>query len=164
MLDGKVIFSVAGAGNLPPFGPDIYAGTGVLSPSYGNTNFKGRMDELQIKYGESVVLKWPFDETRGNITAHDLSGNGIDGNLIGGDSKIHFYGIIPTPTSRVFPTLGLRRILPTLSFPFPTESEPTNQPPADPTPTSVLSPTPTFGLRQPRRTPDILPSFFLRSR
>ena len=67
---------------------------------------------------------WNLNKTRGETSATDEA-NQISGLLVGGDSKIHFYGTFPTPTPFVLPTLRPFR---TISlFPKPTSS-PDNSP------------------------------------
>lgn len=160
------------SGQLLSAGPDIILGDSFMESYQFASPFKGSVDEVRISKAErdvaglwtsgaynsslvadgNTVLLWHMDQVRGETTVADSSSNGISGSLIGGDGKIHFYGVLPTATPFVLPTIRwLRPILPTLSFPFPTLIAPTNQP----APTGEV-PTPTsFSVRQwprPNRT------------
>lgn len=150
---------------LKSLGPNIVLAGSYLGQLGNPGGFKGSVDELRISKSvrdisslwnggvyqnglptdTDTYLLWHLDEPRGNINPADSSGNGLQGILIGGDSAIHFFGILPTPTPFSFPTIGLRwtrPILPTLSFP---NNPPSNGPTATPQPTSS-QPTPTQSL------------------
>ncbi len=133
-----------------PIGPNIVLGDSYKETLLESKPYKGLIDEVSISTGTIVisvvpppppsVLQWHLDESRGQIQAYDGSGHNLHGTLIGGDSLIHFFGVLPTPTPT--PTrapFGLppiqwnRPILPTLSFqrdpsPTPTINLPDNHP------------------------------------
>ncbi len=160
-INGTEIFSHLGASNLLPIGKNIVVGASYLEPKLSGNLFKGKIDEVRISdvardiaslwaanayqtllpADSNTILLWHLDESRGQVVAGDSSGNNITAFLIGGDKKIHFFGVLPTPTSFLLPTLRWDRlVLPTISFP--------NRG-ANPTPTSifpsvVLSPTPLY--------------------
>lgn len=137
-INGSQIFSTSGAGQLLPIGKSIIAGGSFLEPFWGEGIFKGEIDELRISHiprdvsslwssgayqsalaaDEATVVLWHLDETRGEGKAKDSSESKFHADLIGGDSKIHFYGILPTPTSYALPTLRWEKpVLPTISYP-----------------------------------------------
>jgi hypothetical protein len=85
----------------------------------------------QLTTDNQTVLLWHLDEARGIETASDSSGNNRSGTLEGGDSQIHFYGILPTPTpwSYSLPSINWQRpVLPTLSIPQTIINNPINNP------------------------------------
>lgn len=144
-IDQKSVLASYITNSLGPIGPDIVVGDSYTESYFDSRPFKGLMDEVQIS-GATNILLWHLDENRGVIVAADSSGNNINGTLIGGDSLIHFFGVLPpTPTPLpnnpfTLPTLNWTRpVLPTLSFPYPINPGPTStQPPVnDPTPTST---------------------------
>lgn len=118
-VNGSMKLRTPGATGLLPLGPSIVVGHGFTPSFFGNGAFRGAMDD----FGISDVLLWHFDESRGTPVATDASGNGRHGQLVGGDSAVHFHGVLPTPTPWVFPTSGFPRPtfslppMPTLSFP-----------------------------------------------
>lgn len=161
-IDGSPVFAPKIAiSQLKPIGPDIILGNSYLESWDATQVFRGAIDEVRISQAERdvaglwasgvyksplvldqvTVILWHLDETRGEVVAQDSSGNNYHGNLIGGDSKIHFFGILPTPTPFVLPPLRwVRPVLPTLSFPAPRVSYPTSFPPpsqSSPAPTST---------------------------
>lgn len=149
---------------LKSIGPHIVLGGSYTEPIGNSGGFKGAIDEVRLSktvrdvaalwssgayegdlIGDSdTVLMWRMDENRGETTVVDSTPHGIDGTMIGGDSKIHFFGILPTPTpvSLSFPTIRWTRpILPTLSFSFPSTPIPISVPEptsGQPTPTQSL--------------------------
>lgn len=156
-INGETVFSTSGTSPLKPLAGTVRLGKSVNSSN--TSTFLGAIDEVQIAINgtqteftilasEQPYILWHLDEQRGASNATDGSSNGFNASLIGGDSKIHFFGVLPTATPR--PTIGLiwnRPILPTLSRPgfFPTHSpEPTSF-----QPTSVQQPSPT-DVRHPR--------------
>lgn len=117
------ISSVSGATNLKTIGNKITVGSG----------FVGDMDGLKMDINTVPYLNWNFDQIRGENTANDSSGNNINGILNGGDIKIHYFGIMPTPSKFILPTLppiGSIRLSPivnpTNSVPTSTNPQPTN--------------------------------------
>ncbi|MBI2616679.1 LamG domain-containing protein [Candidatus Gottesmanbacteria bacterium] len=151
---------------LKPIGTTIILGGSYTEPFGNPASFKGAIDEVRLSKvvrdvaglwssgaydgdllgDDSTVVMWRMDQLRGTTTVVDSTPNGIDGTMIGGDSLIHFFGVIPTPTpyTLILPTLRwIRPILPTLSFPFPTN------PTSTPQPTSI-PPTPTESVSQSR--------------
>lgn len=161
-LDGKRIYTASGAWQIMPIGPDIVVGRSYLE-LLGNDIYKGTIDDVRISSAlrniselwnggayngalsadSDTVILWHLDEKRGESIAHDASGNDVDATLIGADTKIHFFGILPTATPFILPTIEWRRpVLPTLSFPRKTDGTnpmPTPTPEAEiPTPTTFL--------------------------
>lgn len=116
-INDTQISSVSGATNLKPIGNKITLGTG----------FVGDMDGLKLDMDTVPYLIWNFDQNRGENIANDSSGNNLYGILNGGDFKVHYFGVIPTPSKFVLPTLppiGSIRLSP---ITFPTAGvEPTN--------------------------------------
>lgn len=131
---------LSGAHPLPAVGGNIVLGNSYSEPFLGANVFRGEIDELRISNVErdvpslwasgaytnglnadnGAVILWHFDQNRGETTVNDSSGNSINGALIGGDSLIHFFGVLPTPTQVQFnlsPIIWNRPILPTLSMP-----------------------------------------------
>lgn len=169
-INGKEVFNAA-ISSTPflSFGSDIVLGDTYQQSSEVSGPFKGLIDEVRVSNSvrdvaalwnsgiynfplvadASTVLLWHLDESRGLTTAHDSSTNNLDGTLVGGDSLIHFFGVLPsptpTPTQAPFslpPIRWTRPALPTLSFPNPINPTPTStsaQPlPENPSPTSSL--------------------------
>lgn len=167
-INGKEIFNAA-ISSTPflSFGSDIVLGDTFQQSWEVSGPFKGLIDEVRISNSArdvvnlwnsgayntplsadiSTVLLWHLDENRGETTAHDISSNHLDGTLVGADSLIHFFGVLPSPTPMptqtpfwLAPIRWTRPVLPTLSFPFPTNPSPTNtQPPVDNNPTPTIS-------------------------
>src|SRR3989338_5533503 len=151
-INGQNVISVLGASNLMPIGNDIILGSNIPSGfTNSSQNYYGEIDMLRISMAEqnisqnwqnnlyqsnlqddqSTVILWNFDQSRGELTASDLSEWQITGYLQGGDVKIHYYGVLPTPTKFsqfILPTLPeIRRIpWPTTQInpPLPTSSNP----------------------------------------
>lgn len=149
---------------LKSIGPHIVLGGSYTEPIGNSGGFKGAIDEVRLSktvrdvaalwssgayegdlIGDSdTVLMWRMDQVRGETTVVDSMPHGIDGVMIGGDSKIHFFGVVPTPTPFSIPTIGLRwtrPILPTLSFPNPGGNNPTSIPQptsSQPSPTQTI--------------------------
>lgn len=132
-LDGLAIHTSSGAQNLKALGPDIYLGAGFVSSIFNNNKFYGAIDQVSLSQNGNNFLLWQLDSSRGNLTALDTSGNNLTGVLEGGDSKIHYFGVLPTPTKFMLPTLPpLPQISfaprPTGNFVRPTVSFPSNFP------------------------------------
>lgn len=162
----KVIDPAITISTLKSIGPDIVLGGSYSEPIGNSAGFTGAIDEFRLSKtvrdvvalwssgayegdltGDSdTVLMWQMDEDRGETIVDDSTPNGIDGLMIGGDSKIHFFGVLPTPTpnSLPFPTLRWTRpVLPTYSFSFPSKPIPTSLPQptaSQPIPTQSLFP------------------------
>lgn len=139
-INGGLIFSTSGASGLLPIGNDMII---------GGTTYKGLIDEVRISNisrdiagnwssgtyqnpltsDNNTLILYHLDETRGQNTATDSSGNNQNGLLVGGDKEIHFFGVLPTPTPFALPTLKWNRVvLPTISFPgFDTPTPTTTQ-------------------------------------
>jgi len=138
-INGVSSFSAGGATQLKPLGPSIiFGGSGSSSFLSGNS-FKGSVDQIRVSRqardiagnwqngiylndltsDNSTVFVWNFNSARGSTEATDDSQH-IYGLLIGGDSKIHYYGALPTPTPFVLPTLKPLRSI--SLFPKPTVS------------------------------------------
>jgi len=157
-INGKLMFAPSVTGSLFPVGPDIILGDTYTENSQYSYPFKGLVDEVRISKivrdipalwnlgtynlplttDNDTLFLWHLDEKRGETIAFDASVNNLNGTLLGGDWKIHFYGVLPSPTpfSFVLPTISWNRpVLPTLSLPTlivnPTESPS----PSDPSPT-----------------------------
>ena len=150
-INGTDIFPTGGENNLSPIGDKVVLGDSFLEPLVSTKIFKGKIDEVRISNtarniaslweigtynsplsaDSNTVILWHLDEARGVTQAQDSSGNNYSGALIGGDSLIHFYGVLPTPTpfsGFVLPTIRWNRpILPTLSLPG--WNSPTSAPP-----------------------------------
>lgn len=100
-IDDRLVFDGNGISGLKAFNGEIIAGE----------NYFGDMDQLTIGTSQNTILQWNFDQNRGETAVADTSGNGINGQLIGGDTKIHYFGVLPTPTKYILPTLpSIRRI------------------------------------------------------
>lgn len=147
-INGYQVISTSGATDLPAVGNLIVLGKKHQLSSFTPDIYKGDLDELRISAisrdivnnwnngiynsalindGQTVIL-WHFDETRGSVQAVDYSGNNINAVLIGGDNKIHFYGILPTPTKFVLPTLRPINWPYTFSRPTQSYSDPVSNP------------------------------------
>lgn len=145
-VNGKKVAGTSGASPLFPVASSIILGKSYQESFIGTEDFAGAIDEVRISTGfrdasslwtagvynhsltvdSETLLLWRLDEGRGQTVAGDASGNGFSGSLVGGDSKIHFYGTTPTPTPfALTPINWVRPVLPTLSFPFPTVVIPT---------------------------------------
>ncbi len=158
-INGKEVFNAA-ISSTPfiSFVGDIVLGDTYQQSSEVSGPYKGLIDEVRISNSarnitnlwnsgaynlplptdSSTVLLWHLDEARGVALTHDAGPNNLDGTLIGGDTLIHFFGVLPSPTPTptpvpfsLSPIRWTRPILPTLSFPFP---------PSNPSPT--ISPMP----------------------
>ena len=108
-VNGNQVISTGGGTNLNPAGPNIILGGGIT----GTGNFFGEIDHVQVSSNGNPLLIWNLDQSRGETIALDSSANAINGTLTGGDSKVHYFGILPTPTKFIFvlPTLpSVRRI------------------------------------------------------
>ena len=162
-INGHQFYSSSGVTNLVPIGDTSVLGNSYLEALFGAKIFRGKVDEVRISnvnrdvaalwnsnvyqnalgVDGSTVLLWHLDETRGVTIAQDASANNFDGSLIGGDSKVHFFGVLPSATPFSLPTISWNRpILPTIRVPFPTYSNPPNSPtPTDsdsnPIPTTI---------------------------
>lgn len=171
-INGQLEFAPSlSNGPLLLFGPSIVLGDSYLESFFSSKSFRGAIDEVRISkvvrdvaslWGSGAyngdllgdpdtVLLWRMNQTRGETTVVDSSANGIDGTMIGGDSKIHFAGLLPTPTpwTLALPTVHWNRpILPTLSWPLPTSNSPT----VTPTPSSAFSFPTTRDIHVPRPT------------
>jgi hypothetical protein len=120
-INGQKLNPQPGASQLIAIGDTIVLGDSYLEPFNSANSFKGLLDEVTINDGELV---WHLDESRGQNITSDSSGHHLDGQLIGGDNAIHFFGVLPSPTPIVFPTSGFSFVLPTLPqlrFPIPTQ-------------------------------------------
>lgn len=168
-INGKEIFNAA-ISSTPfiSFGTDIVLGDTFEQSSEVSGPFKGLIDEVRISSSSrdisglwnsgmynfplaadaSTVLLWHLDESRGTTVAYDSSGHNLNGDLVGGDSLIHFFGVLPSPTPMptqapftLAPIRWTRPTLPTLSFPNPLHPTPTptnspNPPSNSPSPTT----------------------------
>lgn len=134
-LNGKVIVITSGTNKLKPISPDVIMGGSFTQNQINAYPFKGYLDEVRISTGKRDVEKlwaegkyespstndgdtyslWHLDGIRGEIEAFDSSQNGLNAQLIGGDSKIHFFGVLPSPTP--FILRWNRPVLPTLRLP-----------------------------------------------
>lgn len=171
-INGISVFTTTGETGLKQIGPNIVLGGSYLESSGNPGAYKGLIDDVRISnearsveslwsngnYGlpltvdGNTILLWHLDEARGIVVTQDASSNNLDGTLIGGDSKVHFFGILPTNTPFQFPTLGWTLpILPTIHrLPIPTLSNP---PGDNPLPTSGNAfPSPTNIRDWPRPT------------
>ena len=118
-IDGTLVYNGNGIAGLKNFGTNIILRNG----------FSGEMDQVSISLNQTTLIVWNFDQSRGETTAIDSSGNSITGNLTGGDAKIHYFGVLPSPTKFVLPTLpSIGRITFPTSIPVPTGGN-SNQPP-----------------------------------
>jgi hypothetical protein len=139
-INDQQVFSTSGVTTLLPLGETIVLGRSFTESSLNGNPFSGSIDEVKIIASETDFLIWNLDESRGNTTAYDGSQNHLDGVLIGGDSKVHYFGILPSPTPFVFSLPTLRWNRPTLpplgGIPSPTSGNST--PTA--TPTSISTP------------------------
>lgn len=172
-INGQRANYMGGITNLSIIGDAIILGDNLANSSYSGNSFLGAIDEVRISSAKrdvislwnsgvyastlgtdsSTILLWHLDESRGETSVKDASENKLDGNLIGGDSQIHFYGPLPTPTpwSFVLPTIRwIRPVLPTLSLPG--SIRPTNPP----TENSVL---PTWTYSRPTYIRPTRPAF-----
>lgn len=164
-INGKAVFTPQiSHGQLLQIGPDIVLGNSYLTSNQANNPFKGAIDEVRISVNARDVanlwnngaynsalpvdadteLLWHLDETRGELIAVDSGVQKSDGYLIGGDSilgdsKIHFFGVLPsptpTPTQAPFglrPIQWTRPVFPTLNIPNPINP--------NPSPTGVVTP------------------------
>lgn len=95
LINDTIIYSASGVTQLKGVGPSITVGS----------NYLGEMDNLMIKTNQTNLIVWNFDQTRGETSTTDSSGNNFNGTLVGGDLKIHYFGTKPTPTKFVLPTL-----------------------------------------------------------
>ncbi len=150
-INGAKVISVQGATELLPIGTNIDLGGSFTEGFFNQSGFSGGVDEVRVSNTArdiaglwangaydgslpadgSTVLLWHLDEMRGASVAVDASGNGLAGVLVGGDGKVHFYGILPTPTPFSFQNGGInwtRPVLPTLSLTFSTPAMPTLNP------------------------------------
>lgn len=139
--------------NIKNLGPDVVLGSSYLEPFYQSNNFRGKIDNVVLNHEVNIpggggiftqFINWHLDEARGQTVAYDASSYHHDGILVGGDSLIHFFGVLPSPTPTptrapvgLTPIRWTRPVLPTLSYPFPVNPSPTSvQPPSEnPTPT-----------------------------
>ena len=148
-IDGIDVFSpFINNNNLSALGPNIVVGDSFKESFFDSKPYKGLLDEVSISNSSNLLL-WHLDEARGETIANDSTANNIDGTLVGGDSLIHFFGVLPSPTPTptqapfgLSPIRWTRPVLPTLSFPFPFPSDPspTNfQPPPDNNPSPTTS-------------------------
>ena len=72
-------------------------------------------------FAENGLIAWYTFDNDSSTVVYDSSGNNITGILNGGDLKIHYFGVLPTPTKFILPTLPeIRRI--TFSPPQPTNT------------------------------------------
>lgn len=164
-IRGQKVNSMSGVGNLPAIGETIILGDSFLESPFSSNKFIGSIDDVRISFVKrdiaalwntpsyyaliasdpNTLLFWHLNETRGETIAKDASSNKLDGTLIGSDSQIHFYGVLPTPTpwSFTLPTIRWTRpVLPTLYLPG--FNQPVQPPPDDfVLPTSAYS-RPTF--------------------
>lgn len=152
-INGQKVMTRSGATQLAPIGDTIVLGDSFQESFFSENSFKGLIDEVIINDAEisaatvpppPPMLLWHLDEARGQTIAVDSSGNHLDGQLIGGDNSVHFFGVLPTPTPFVFPTWGFSFVLPTLPqlrSPFPTQRVTPVNPTASPT-GSIPAPTP----------------------
>lgn len=166
-INGKLMFAPSVAGSLFPIGPSVILGDNYTENSQFSHPFRGLIDEVRVSNSvrdvgslwnsgaynspltadSSTVLLWHLDENRGETVAKDASSNHLNGTLVGGDSLIYFFGVLPSPTPTptqapftLAPIRWTRPTLPTLSFPFPTNPSPTSiQPPAENSPTPTTS-------------------------
>ncbi|OGG21837.1 hypothetical protein A3D03_04940 [Candidatus Gottesmanbacteria bacterium RIFCSPHIGHO2_02_FULL_40_13] len=138
-LNGSLLSSFNGSNNLKAIGPDIFIGSDGNSSIFSNNTFKGAIDQVRIsKISRNIpvnwqnslyladlpadseaVLIWNLNQTRGETVVADEA-NHLNGLLVGGDAKIHFYGLFPTATPFVLPTLRPLRTI--FLFPKPTFS------------------------------------------
>ena len=153
-INDETVFTTNGASPLRPIGDKIRVGKSVnaMTPDA----FLGSLDEFIVFADGTTQVEWHLDEQRGQTIASDSSANAFDALLIGGDSKIHFFGVLPTNTPR--PTLGIRwtrPVLPTLRIPggFPSITPyPTS---TEPTPSDEQEPTPTVNVHDPNNRPNL---------
>lgn len=164
-INGQTVFAPQiSHGSLLQIGHDVVLGDSFLGSWQTSKPYKGALDEVRISdiardvsalwqsgdydgdlLGDSsAIFMFRMNQTRGETTVVNSSSRGSDGMLIGGDNRIHFFGVLPSPTLFVFqPIQWTRPVLPTLSFPFPTISNPfptsSQSPPENnPTPTSSI--------------------------
>lgn len=140
-IDGQPIFSPAiSHSQLLQIGQDIVLGNSYKQDFQSSKPFKGAIDEVRISgiardvgslwsggvyynsltLDQNTALLWRLDDSRGNLVAPDSGVQQSDGLLVGGDSLIHFFGVVPTPTPFSFglsPINWTRPVLPTLSLP-----------------------------------------------
>ena len=144
-INGHKICSTQGGNPLNPINDSIMVGNSLSAGIYNNRLFYGAIDQLRISQSPvdveslwnnntyqgqltsdvNTLLLWQFDQTRGDSAVIDSSLLAVNGQLVGGDTKIHFYGVLPSPTPFVLPTL--RPLRPIFFNPRPTENtiEPT---------------------------------------
>ena len=126
---------------------EVFSGNGIagLLPLSGNItvgeNYLGDMDNLSVKINSHPLFEWNFNQARGETNAADSSGNNLNGVLTGGDTKVHYFGILPTPTKFILPTLSLIRRITMPVLPTTTSSGGNTNPPTDPN----FTPWPTSG-------------------
>ncbi|OGF99968.1 hypothetical protein A2Y99_01425 [Candidatus Gottesmanbacteria bacterium RBG_13_37_7] len=137
-INGIETYSTLGADNLLPIGESLTVANSYLESSGASNSFKGEIDEIRISEIErdvstlwdngtyhnylipdhNTVILWHLDESRGKTVTVDGSHNSFNADLVGGDAKIHFYGVLPSPTPIVFPTSRWQLpTLPAISFP-----------------------------------------------
>lgn len=165
-INGQRANFMGGISSLSVISDTISLGDNLAESSFSSNNFSGAIDEVRISSvkrdvvtlwnsevyysglnaDSNTVVLYHLDESRGETTAKDASVNKLDGTLIGADSQIHFYGVLPTPTPFpastpwffTLPTIRWTRpVLPTLSIPW--NTQPTQTPPDNtilPTPIS----------------------------
>lgn len=134
-VNGQVVYSALGVDSLKTLSGNIILGASYSESISAGNNFKGLIDELRVStvsrnisglwnngvYESSLnpdsdtLFLWHFDQTRGETKVIDSSSNELNTRLIGGDSLIHFFGVLPSPTPftyklRVLPTLDLHRV------------------------------------------------------
>lgn len=134
-VNGQVVYSAIGVDSLKTLSGNIILGASYSENTLKANYFKGLIDEVRVStvsrnisllwnngvYESSLnpdpdsLLLWHFDQTRGETKVIDSSSNGLNTILIGGDSLIHFFGVLPSPTPftynlRVLPTLDLHRV------------------------------------------------------
>jgi hypothetical protein len=137
-INGEKIMDIVGTFNLAKAGPDIILGKSLSSGIFSSNEFYGEIDYIRVSSvsrdigslwnggaynnpltaDQNTLLLWNLDGIRGQNEAIDSSSNQLNGIFNGGDSKIHYFGILPSPTPFVLPTSRWTRpVLPTLSIP-----------------------------------------------
>lgn len=134
-VNGKVVYSALGVDSLKTLSGNIILGASYSENTLKANYFKGLIDEVRVStisrnisllwnngvyesnlnLDSDTLFLWHFDQTRGETKVIDSSSNQLNARLIGGDSLIHFFGVLPSPTPftynlRVLPTLDLRKI------------------------------------------------------
>ncbi len=134
-VNGKAVYTALGADSLKPVSGNIILGNSYLENASAANSFKGLIDEVRVSRvsrnisglwnngvyetalssDPDTLFLWHFDQTRGETTIMDSSPNHLNASLIGGDSSIHFFGVLPSPTPfaynlRVLPTLDLHKV------------------------------------------------------